>query len=260
MLNNKKNYLDIKNISVKSKFKILQNYIKHNKIFRFLLLILNPINFINKIRNYKIDKFKVVKINWRLRTEKYGKYGVISTDTPQSEFDYVTNLQKKIMFSNLRRFVTKKEKKILDYGCGSGRFSEELTKINPKAKVIAVDTEKKLISLAQPKNRVTYVWLKNLSQIKMKFDIIFIVNVLGGIEKKSLPKLISFLISKLNKNGIIFLSEHISNKKIQGPEILKGWAFRDDDFYLELFKKVFLKKVDEYKYNDYRTSIYVGKK
>ena len=184
----------------------------------------------------EIDKSKVVKINWKLRTEKYGKYGVISTDTPQSEFDYVTNLQKKIMFSNLRRFVTKREKKILDYGCGSGRFSKELTKINHKAKVIAVDTEKKLISLAQPQKRVTYVWLKNLSQIKMKFDIIFIANVLGGIEKKSLPKLISFLISKLNKNGIIFLSEHISNKKIQGPEILKGWAFRDDDFYLKLFK------------------------
>ena len=59
---------------------------------------------------------------------------------------------------------------------------------------------------------------------------------------------------------MIFLSEHISEQKIQGPEILKGWSFRDDDYYINLFRKVFLRKVDEYKYNNYRTSIYVGRK
>ncbi len=33
-----------------------------------------------------------------------------------------------------------------------------------------------------------------------------------------------------------------------------------DDYYINLFRKVFLRKVDEYKYNNYRTSIYVGRK
>ena len=120
--------------------------------------------------------------------------------------------------------------------------------------------EKKLIDLAKPKKNVKYIVLKNLNQIKSKFDIIFISNVLGGIEIKNLYKLNKFLISKLKKNGILFLSEHISNKKNIESEVLKGWAFRSDDFYLNLFKKINLRKVDEYSYNGYRTSIYVGKR
>ena len=117
------------------------------------------------------------------------------------------------MFSNLKRFVSKKEKNILDYGCGFGRFTEELAKISHKANVLGVDPEKKLIDFAQPKKKVKYFVLKNLNQIKSKFDIIFISNVLGGIEIKNLNKLSKFLNSKLKKNGIMFLSEHISNKK-----------------------------------------------
>ena len=212
------------------------------------------------MKNYKKDKFKVVKIDWNSRVQKYGKYSVLSTKTPQSEFDNVTNFQKKIMFSNLRKFLNHKEKKILDFGCGTGRFSDEMTNINNNVSVIAVDTEKKLINLAQRKNRVSFMWLRNLSQLRMKFDIIFIANVLGGMERKNLPKLVNFLISKLNKGGIVFLSEHISDKKENDLEILKRWAFRDDNFYLSLFRNVFLRKVDEYMYNDYRTSIYIGRR
>jgi len=221
---------------------------------------LRPINLFKKLKNYRENKLKIEKINWSLRAQKHGKYGVLSTDTPKDEFDYVTNLQKEIMFSNLKKFLNNKEKKVLDFGCGNGRFSEHLGKINNNVKVIAVDKEKKLIDIAKRCNSVSYIWLRDLSQIRMKFDLIFIVNVLGGFEKKELPKLISFLTTKLNRGGMIFLSEHISEYKIQGPEILKGWSFRDDNYYINLFRRVFLRKVDEYKYNNYRTSIYVGRK
>ncbi len=249
-----------KEIKVKSNIESYKNYIKKNIIYRIFLLILRPINLFEKLKNYRENKLKIEKINWSLRAQKHGKYSVLSTDTPKSEFDYVTNLQKEIMFSNLKKFLNNKEKKILDFGCGNGRFSEHLGKINNNVKVIAVDKEKKLIDIAKRGNNVSYIWLRDLSQIRMRFDLIFIVNVLGGFEKKELPKLIRFLITKLNRGGMIFLSEHISEQKIQGPEILKGWSFRDDDYYINLFRKVFLRKVDEYKYNNYRTSIYVGRK
>lgn len=248
----------IKKINSRSKIIILRSLIKRNIIFRALLLIFNPTNLMNKIKNYKINKHKVSEINWEDRTDKFGKYGVISTDTPRADFNYVTKLQKKILFSNLKKFVTGKEKKILDFGCGCGRFTGELSKINHKVNVLGCDPEKKLINFAQPKKRVKYIVLKNLNQIKSKFDIIFISNVLGGIQIKNLNKLRNYLISKLKKDGILFLSEHISNKKNIRSEILKNWAHRSDDFYLNLFKKINLSKVDEYSYNGYRTSVYIS--
>tara|TARA_B100000902_G_scaffold393292_1_gene447248 strand:- start:365 stop:1138 length:774 start_codon:yes stop_codon:yes gene_type:complete len=250
----------IKTITTRSKIIILKSLIKRNIIFRALLLIFDPINLINKIKNYKKDKHKVSEINWEERTDKFGKYGVISTETPQEDFNYVTKLQKKILFSNLKKFVTGKEKNILDFGCGCGRFTGELSKISHKSNVLGCDPEKKLISFAQPKKRVKYIVLKNLNQIKPKFDIIFISNVLGGIQIKNLNKLRNFLISKLKKDGILFLSEHITNTNTKNNriEILKGWAFRRDNFYLSLFKKINLSKVDEYSYNGYRTSVYIS--
>ena len=214
----------IKTITTRSKIIILKSLIKRNIIFRALLLIFDPINLINKIKNYKKNKHKVSEINWEERTDKFGKYGVISTETPQEDFNYVTKLQKKILFSNLKKFVTGKEKNILDFGCGCGRFTGELSKISHKSNVLGCDPEKKLISFAQPKKRVKYIVLKNLNQIKRKFDIIFISNVLGGIQIK------------------------------------KDWAFRSDNFYLSLFKKINLSKVDEYSYNGYRTSVYISKR
>lgn len=58
-----------------------------------------------------------------------------------------------------------------------------------------------------------------------------------------------------DKNSIV----RIDWKK-RTKEILKEWSNRNDIFYLNLFKKLNLKKVDEYKYLHNFTSIYVGKK
>ena len=76
--------------------------------------------------------------------------------------------------------------------------------------------------------------------------------------KKNIIKIKDFLIRKLNKGGTLFLTEHISKIK-KTKEILKEWSNRNDIFYLNLFKKLNLKKVDEYKYLHNFTSIYVGK-
>ena len=249
-----------KEIQIKSKVKIIKNYILSNIFFRFFKLLLNPLKFFRKIKNFSNEKKSVVKINWKLRADKHGKYSVIDTRTPKEEFDFVTNLQKKIMFLNLRKYLSGKEKKVLDFGCGAGRFSEELTKINNQASVLAIDTEKKLIDIAKRKKRVNFMHIRRLDQIHSSFDLIFIANVLGGIEKNELYKIKNFFIRKLNKGGILFLTEHVSKSKIIKKEILKEWSNRNDEFYLTLFRKISLKKIDEYKYLQNDTSIYIGKK
>tara|TARA_X000000950_G_scaffold288826_2_gene407690 strand:+ start:1830 stop:2585 length:756 start_codon:yes stop_codon:yes gene_type:complete len=249
-----------KEIQIKSKKKILKNYISTNFFFKFLKLILNPVKLFTKLKNYKSDKNLVVKIDWHQRTKKYGKYGVIDTQTPEEEFDNVTNIQKKIIFQCLKKYLNGNEKKALDFGCGNGRFSEEIVKLNSQILVLAVDTEKKLIDLAKRNNRINFLYFRKLDEIKASFDLIFISNVLGGIEKQNIIKIKDFLIRKLNKGGTLFLTEHVSKNQKKSKEILKEWSNRNDSFYLNLFKKLNLKKVDEYKYLHNFTSIYVGRK
>jgi len=247
-------------IKVQSNLKKIKNYLDKNIFFRIIRLLINPLNLVNKIKNYKNKKKEIIKINWSLRAKKFGKYSVIDTQTPKEEFNYVTNIQKKILFGNLKKYLNGNEKNALDFGCGTGRFSNELIKLNNKILVLAVDAEKKLIDVADRKNRIKYLYLRKLDQISINFDIIFISNVLGGIEKKELRKVSEFLISKLNKGGIFYLSEHISKKKIKNTEILKEWSNRNDNYYINLFKKVSLRKIDEYQYLHNKTSIYIGKK
>ena len=43
-------------------------------------------------------------------------------------------------------------------------------------------------------------------------------------------------------------------------EILKEWASRNEEFYIKLFSKINLKKVDSYRYLQNTCSIFVGKK
>ena len=164
------------------------------------------------------------------------------------------------MFSNLKKFLTGKEANILDFGCGTGRFSNDLAKLTKTGKVLAVDTEEEMIKLAKNSQRVKYQHINSFKQIKGKFDIIFIANVLGGIEVKNLKKIAKFLISKLKKNGIFFLNENTDNSNISKKETLREWSSRNEKFYIKLFSRIKLKKIDEYKYLQNQTSIFIGKK
>ena len=134
-----------------------------------------------------------------------------------------------------------------------------MSKLNKNISVIAVDKEKKLIKLAKPTKKIKYIHLKKLSQINYKFDIIFIANVLGGIQIKELKKISNFINSKLKKNGILLLNENITNN-YDGEKNFNYWIARNEGFYKNLFKNLSLKKVDEYKYLQNITSVFVGRK
>lgn len=176
-----------KEIKIKSNFKFLKNYIHKNFIFRVIKLLLNPVRLFDKIKFYENKKNKVVKINWKERVKKFRKYSVIDTQTPKEEFDYATNIQKKILFSNFKKY-------------------------------------------------------------------------LNGQEKKDLNKVSNFLLSKLKKRGLFFLSEYVTKNQTNNNEILKECSSRNDNYYTNLFKKISLKKIDHYKYLQNETSIYIGKK
>ena len=249
----------MKEIKIKSISHRVKLYFDQNFIIKLLNLLFNPLKLSYKLKNFHKRKKNSYEINWEERVNNFGKYSVIDTQTPKDEFNYVTNLQKKILLGNLRNYLTGKEKRILDFGCGAGRFSKDLSKLNKNLTVIAMDKEKKLIKLARSSKKVKFIHLKKLNQIKYKFDVIFIANVLGGIKLNELKKITSYLNAKLRTNGIILLNENV-DRKYSGEKNFKYWISRSENFYKNLFKDLSLKKVDEYKYLQNITSVFIGKK
>ncbi len=249
----------MKEIKTKSISHRVKLYFDQNLIIRFFNLLFNPLKLFSKLKNFHKRKKNSSKINWEERVNNFGKYSVLDTQTPKNEFNYVTNLQKKILLGNLRNYLTGKEKRLLDFGCGAGRFSKDLSKLNKNLTVIAMDKEKKLIKLARSSKKIKFIHLKKLKQIKYKFDVIFIANVLGGIKLNELKKITSYLKSKLRKNGIIILNENV-DRKYSGEKNFEYWISRSENFYKNLFKDLSLKKVDEYKYLQNITSVFIGKK
>jgi len=250
----------MKEIGIKSKARVVKLFFENNIFIRLIKLLFTPKKLLKKMVNYKFNSSKVIKIDWKKRSKIIGKYSVIDSQTPKNEFNYVTKLQKKFLFLNLKKFLKGDEKKILDFGCGAGRFSVELAKLSKNIKVLGVDTEKNLIKIAKPFKHVKYLHVKNLKDINGKFDIIFIANVLGGIEIKKLSKISNFIYKKLKKNGILLLNENTTNLKSPKKEILKEWSSRNENFYLKLFSNLNLKIVDSYKYLQNKTSIFIGRK
>jgi len=248
----------MKEIKIKSKKRVIELLIKDSIFIRLAKLILNPEKLLKKLINYKYNLSKTKKIDWTDRAKKLGKYSVIDSQTPNNEYNYVTRLQKKFLINNLKKFLTKDKKKILDFGCGAGRFSVELGKVAKQIKVLGVDTEKSLIDIAKKSKNVKYLHIKNLKDIKGKFDIIFIANVLGGIEIKKLSLISNFIYKSLNKKGILLLNENTAEKKVKKKEVLKEWSSRNERFYINLFSKINLKKIDSYKYINSNCSIFIG--
>ena len=249
----------MKEIKIQSTTRKIELYLKNNIFVRILKLTLNPKKLLKKILNINKSNKQKITINWRERSQNYGKYSVIDTQTPKEEFEYVTKQQKIILFDNLKKYLTGKEVKILDFGCGAGRFSAKLTKLSKKHKVIAVDTERRLIEMARPSKNVKYICIKNFKDIRGKFDLIFVANVLGGLDKKKNLQISKYLIKSLNKNGILLLNENTDNNE-KKEKIFNYWESRNDNFYLGLFSKIGLKKIDAYKYNHMLTSVFLGKK
>src|SRR5262245_25287736 len=92
---------------------------------------------------------------WRTRAKKFGKQAVISIDHSAQEFDGIKDRDKNILFPFLKPYLTGREETILDFGCGVGRFTEELSKL-AGCKVIGVDPTEELLSLAQKSEKVEF--------------------------------------------------------------------------------------------------------
>ncbi|NJL58326.1 MAG: class I SAM-dependent methyltransferase [Desulfobacteraceae bacterium] len=123
------------------------------------------------------------------------------------------------------------EKVILDFGCGTGRFTPDLAKII-NGKAIGIDPIRYLIDMAPKIINVEYLLCKE-GQIPLpenSVDVVWSCLVLGGINGKSLNKSIEEIDRVLKTGGLLFIVENTSEKK-DG----EFWFFRQFTDYKKFF-------------------------
>ena len=100
----------------------------------------------------------------------------------------------------------KKNQDVLDLGCGNGRLLELLKDYQPN--YLGIDNSKSLITKAKqkwPDNKFQVGDAMDLSSIKQKFDLVFLISTLHHIPSQVLREKVLFNVKEVLKPGGILL-------------------------------------------------------
>jgi ubiquinone/menaquinone biosynthesis C-methylase UbiE len=146
--------------------------------------------------------------------------------------------------------------RILDFGCGVGRFTERLTAYADD--VIGVEIARSLLELA-PRNEHTRYIIISSDRLPFEdsyFDLVWINSVLGGItNERLLYSTVSELERVSTKGGQLFLTENTTTGR--GPP---HWRFRTVSDYLRLFPNYRLNIAAKYNDAGEEMTVFVGRK
>jgi ubiquinone/menaquinone biosynthesis C-methylase UbiE len=194
---------------------------------------------------------------WDQRAAVYGKRAVLDLGHPHNEYEAVTQRQKELLFPLFQNEINGQEKKLLDFGCGPGRFSAALSELI-NCEVIAVDPVQRFLNLAPKSRGVSYHALGNgpLPLSDECMDVVWICLVLGGItDDCALAATAGELQRVLKSQGLIFLVENTE------PRVnAEHWRYRGAEFYKSLFTLVDLHEIGSYEDLGETISILAGRK
>ena len=194
---------------------------------------------------------------WEHRARQYGKRAVLNIGHSYDQISMVTQTQKETIFPLLKKKLNGKEKTILDYGCGTGRFTYDLANIIGGA-AVGVDPIQSLLDLAPKNENVEYKRIVNgvIPINAESFDVVWVCLVLGGIiSNKDLVDTTREINRVLKNGGLLVLVENTTN--IKDGEY---WKFRSIDQYQQLFDFVDLSHEADYYDLDEKISILMGRK
>ena len=113
----------------------------------------------------------------------------------------------------------KKFKSLLDVGCGDGRFLREVARESSYSEKIlmGIDYSDKAIALAKAMNQnIEYKCLNIMtSNLKQKYDVATMVEVLEHIPLNEVKEFLSAVARNLEKEGLILLTVPHKNRKLQ---------------------------------------------
>jgi len=198
---------------------------------------------------------KYKPINWEERAQEMGRLAVLDSRHSEEEFDTVTNFQKQKIYPLLKQLLLPSDKIVLDFGCGVGRFTSDLSKLVGGVGV-GVDVSQKLLNHCRDSENVKYCLISDIGSLPYsKFDVIFCCLVLGGIGNNKLAETVNLLEDLLNNNGLIFLVESTDVKYRSG-----NWRLRTVPFYQKLVPNCELELIGSYVDAGQEISIMAGRR
>jgi SAM-dependent methyltransferase len=194
---------------------------------------------------------------WDKRATDYGKRSVLNLGHGPEEFEHVTTYQKKILFPELKSQLNGTERTLLDFGCGPGRFTEDLARIIG-GRAIGVDPIERLLKLAPRGDDVEYRQLHHarIPCPTSSADVVWSCLVLGCIpNQKALLCAVEEIERVLKPGGLLFLIECTDVKPTPGHV-----QFRSVEAYRELFSFAPLTVLSQYDDLGDTNSVMAGRK
>lgn len=109
----------------------------------------------------------------------------------------------------VRGKVSAPVRKILEYGCGTGRNIDFLRKAFPSAQVVGSDVSAASLEVARNANPGVQFLLEGESlQPDGEFDLIFVASVFHHIPPPERPRVMASLAQRLSRTGSIEIFEH----------------------------------------------------
>lgn len=237
-----------------SLFKLLEKE-KTSILSKIIKYIRNPSKIFPRLIISGLKKISV-EMNWDKRVQQMGNSAVFANNISKKEQEKITKIHQEILSKVLKNKL-KKKTKVLDFGCGYGRFSDFFIK-NFNSNYVGVENSKLFLKNSKnskKKNFLSFVDFKKNKKYNNYFDLCFIFAVLGGLKKEKAKKIVKILKNKIKPNGKICFVDIVSEKEKEG-----SWNFRTENFYEILFYE--FKTLNKYYFleDGQKKMIYYGEK
>ncbi len=173
---------------------------------------------------------------WRERVRRFGRRAAINLSISESEIGEETRRVESILFPLVLQELAGQPTRILDYGCGWGRFTADLARAVKAVQTVGYDPCPELIQLAGPVEDVDVTFVTGsveqfFTNLSAPFELIWVQAVLGGIADTELAELAGMFTSALSPNGLLFFVEDTS--PIDPTNSF--WHVRLEQHYVDIF-------------------------
>jgi SAM-dependent methyltransferase len=194
---------------------------------------------------------------WETRATTHGARSVLDLRHSDAELAAVTARQSEILLPLLRDRLEAGDRRVLDFGCGPGRFTPALAELTGGT-ALGVDPVARYLEIAPRAAGVEYLPMEGtrIPAGDSSCDVVWICIVLGGIvSRRELERTVREIDRVLRPGGLLFVVENTSDTR-DGYY----WRYRSANDYRRLFPSVALAEISHYVDIDQRMSVLAGRK